>query len=476
MRQRKKTMEQTDFYCMRHRIGPLNHELTHTHVPLALMVYATTTASFLATSAEAVSKRGVTMFATDLGSNARLRRPVCRKTQISLVPELADAIRLPAEQGDLPPRVADYINTHDLPSPCLVVDVDIVEHNYMSMTHALPLARVYYAVKANPADAIVTRLAELGSSFDTASRGEIDLCLRLGVPPSRISFGNTIKKQADIAYAFTHGVRMYAFDSDEELEKIAASAPGSKVYCRILVECDGAEWPLSRKFGCDPEMALRLLTKARDLGLDPYGVSFHVGSQQTDLAQWNRAVEQVAGLFDRAMQKGVNLRMVNLGGGFPSRYRVGVHPIEDYAAAVMEAMVHHFGTAFPEMVLEPGRSLVGDAGVIQTEVVLTSRKSDLDSKRWVFLDIGKFSGLAETMDESIKYRLLTDHDGSETGPVVLAGPTCDSADILYEKTCYDLPLALTAGDKVLILSTGAYTTTYSSVNFNGFAPLASICI
>lgn len=419
------------------------------------------------------------MFATELGSNARLRRQVSKKTQISLVPELPHAPeghRLPEEQGGLSPRIAAFIKAHELPSPCLVVDVDVVEHNYATMTHLLPLANVYFAVKANPAEEVISRLAQLGSNFDTASPGEIDLCLKLGVPPSRISYGNTIKKQADIAYAYTQGVRMYAFDSDAELEKISISAPGSKVYCRILVQSEGAEWPLSRKFGCDPEMALELLVKAQDLGLDASGVSFHVGSQQTNLSQWDPAIAQVKKLFDEAAERGVELRMINMGGGFPSRYRANVRPLEDYAQTVMTAMVRHFGAALPEMVLEPGRSLVGDAGVIQAEVVLTSKKSVDDEKRWVFLDIGKFSGLAETMDEAIKYRLVTDHDGTETGPVVLAGPTCDSADILYEKTAYELPLALQAGDKVLILSTGAYTTTYSSVNFNGFAPLEAICI
>ena len=120
--------------------------------------------------------------------------------------------------------------------------------------------------------------------------------------------------------------------------------------------------------------------------------------------------------------------------------------------------------------------MVGDAGVIQAEVVLVADKGGEDRRRWVYLDIGKFHGLAETMEEAIKYRMLTPHDGGATGPVVLAGPTCDSADILYEKTAYELPLALKAGDRVWILATGAYTTTYSAVAFNGFPPLASICI
>ena len=126
--------------------------------------------------------------------------------------------------------------------------------------------------------------------------------------------------------------------------------------------------------------------------------------------------------------------------------------------------------------LEPGRSLVADAGIINTEVVLVSQKSYREDRRWVFLDIGKFGGLAETMDEAIKYRLRTPWDDTPTGSVILAGPTCDSADILYDRSDYHLPLKLQAGDKIQILSTGAYTSTYASVGFNGFAPLAVYCI
>jgi ornithine decarboxylase len=120
--------------------------------------------------------------------------------------------------------------------------------------------------------------------------------------------------------------------------------------------------------------------------------------------------------------------------------------------------------------------MVGNAGVIKSEVVLISKKADNDDVRWVFLDIGKFGGLAETMDEAIRYPLITRRDGTETAPCVLAGPTCDSADVMYEKTPYPLPLSLTIGDEVLIEGTGAYTTTYSAVAFNGFEPLRSYVI
>ena len=186
-------------------------------------------------------------------------------------------------------------------------------------------------------------------------------------------------------------------------------------------------------------------------------MSFHVGSQQTDLGQWDEAIGAAAQMFSLLAAADINLRMVNIGGGFPAQYRADVSPVSRYAGAVTAALTKHFGNRLPEVIVEPGRSMVGDAGIIQSEVVLISDKGDDDDKRWVYLDVGKFNGLAETMDESIKYRIETPGRDGETGPVVIAGPTCDSADILYEKTEYKLPLGLKVGDKVEILSTGAYT-------------------
>jgi ornithine decarboxylase len=373
-------------------------------------------------------------------------------------------------------RIFRFLADKHPDTPCLVVDLDRVEHNYRALADALPVARIFYAVKANPAPALIERLAALGASFDVASPGEIDLCLAAGVQPDRISYGNTIKKQRDIAYAYQRGIRLFAFDSEAELDKLAEAAPGAAVFCRVLVDCAGADWPLSRKFGCGGDMAVALLTAARRRGLDACGLSFHVGSQQTRLKQWDRAVGAVAKLFGRLREAGVEPRLVNLGGGFPTTYRTDVPPVADYARAIMNAMTRHFGNDLPEIIIEPGRSLAGDAGVIEAEVVLIARKDEQENRRWVYLDIGKFGGLAETMDESIKYPITTPRDGGVTGPVVLAGPTCDSADILYEKTPYLMPLDLSIGDKVKILSAGAYTSSYSSVGFNGFAPLKTYCI
>jgi ornithine decarboxylase len=168
--------------------------------------------------------------------------------------------------------------------------------------------------------------------------------------------------------------------------------------------------------------------------------------------------------------------MVNLGGGFPARYLKPVPGVKNYAQAIRMSLGRHFGNAIPETIIEPGRGMVGDAGAIKAEVVLVARKDENDRHRWVYLDIGKFGGLAETMEEAIRYPILTSRDDDEKAPCVIAGPTCDSADVLYEKTPYDLPVTLTVGDEVLIDKAGAYTTTYATVAFNGFAPLKSYVI
>jgi len=355
--------------------------------------------------------------------------------------------------------------------PCLVVDLDVVRENFNTFARALPDSRVFYAVKANPAPEVLRLLAALGSCFDTASVAEIEMVLAAGVTPDRISYGNTIKKERDVARAYAHGVRLFAVDCQAEVEKIARAAPGSKVFCRFLFNCAGAEWPLSRKFGCDPEMAVDVLEHAHRLGLEAYGVSFHVGSQQRRTQAWDEALKSAATIFRACADRGINLSMVNLGGGFPTKYLKEVPAVKAYGRSIFRALRKHFGNRVPDTIIEPGRGMVGNAGMIEAEVVLVSKKNDRDDARWVYLDIGKFGGLAETMDESIRYPIRTPRDGDAVAPCVLAGPTCDSADVLYEKKPYDLPVSLEIGDKVLIEGTGAYTATYSAVAFNGFEPL-----
>jgi ornithine decarboxylase len=373
-------------------------------------------------------------------------------------------------------RILDFLAQTPNEGPCLVVDLDVVRDNYEAFAHALPDSRIFYAVKANPAPEVLSLLASLGSSFDTASVAEIEMALAAGATPDRVSFGNTIKKERDIARAHALGISLFAIDCVEEAEKVARAAPGARVFCRVLTDGEGAEWPLSRKFGCTPALAVDVLRASKALGLDAYGVSFHVGSQQCDLSAWDRALSDAANVFQTLAAEGIVLRMVNMGGGFPTRYLRDVPQAEAYGRAIFSALRKHFGNQIPETIIEPGRGMVGNAGVIRSEVVLVSRKASDDPVRWVYLDIGKFGGLAETMDEAIRYPIVTPRDGDATEPCVLAGPTCDSADVLYEKAPYPLPITLSVGDEVLIEGTGAYTTTYSAVAFNGFPPLRSYVI
>ncbi len=367
-----------------------------------------------------------------------------------------------------------FIRAREFERPTMVFDLDILRAKYRALAVGLGTASIHYAVKANPAPEVVAALAAEGAHFDAASRGEIDLCLGLGVRASHIAFGNTIKRASDIAHAHAMGVEQFAADSEAELRKIAENAPGARVILRMLVEASQADWPLSRKFGSSPREALRLMDYGRFLGLDIAGLSFHAGSQMREPAMWAMALDAALALWTEARDQGHDLRILNIGGGFPAFYGHPLPRTEAYAAEVMRMVRARFGEAVAVMA-EPGRGLVAEAGVICAEVVLVARKDQDDLARWVFLDIGKFSGLAETMDEAIRYQFETRHgEDVETGPCILAGPSCDSADVLYEKRPVQLPLALRDGDRVRILCTGAYTTSYSSVGFNGFPPLDAV--
>ena len=368
-------------------------------------------------------------------------------------------------------RIREFLKQRTDIGPCLVVDLDVVRENYQHFAKALPDTKVYYAVKANPAPEILKLLADLGCCFDVASIAETHAAFAAGATADRISYGNTIKKEREIAEAFQLGVTLFAVDCEAEVEKVAHVAPGSRVICRIHCDGSGAEWPLSRKFGCEPVYAADILELAHKNGLVPYGISFHVGSQQHNVEAWDRALASAASIFRTCAERGISLAIVNLGGGFPARYVRKTPKLESYGKAIFKALRKHFGNNLPNTIVEPGRGLVGNAGIIEAEVVLIAKRSPEDEVRWVYLDIGKFHGLAETIGESIRYPIRTAHDRDETAPCIIAGPTCDSVDVLYEKTPYPLPVSLAIGDKVLIEAAGAYTATYSSVGFNGYPPL-----
>ena len=356
-------------------------------------------------------------------------------------------------------------------TPFVLFNLDLLRRKYLELKELFPYAKVYYAVKANPAVEVLKVLAELGSNFDVASIYELDRVLSLGVSPDRISYGNTIKKPGHIRYAYEKGVRLFASDSKHDLCNLSKEAPGSRVFIRILVEGgESADWPLSRKFGCHPDLAADLILYAMKLNLTPCGVSFHVGSQQREIGNWNSALVKVRYIFDFLESQGIKMNLINMGGGFPASYISRTSPMEMYASEISRFLREDFSER-PEILLEPGRSLAADPGILVTEVVLIAEKAHLAVDKWLYLDAGKFNGLIETMDESIKYPLYSEAAGKDCTDFVIAGPTCDSQDVIYENFRNPLPDGIKAGDRVYFLSAGAYTASYASVEFNGFKPI-----
>src|ERR1700751_1945995 len=231
---------------------------------------------------------------------------------------------------------------------------------------------------------------------------ETHAALTAGATADRISYGNTIKKEREIAEAFQLGVTLFAVDCEAEVEKVARAAPGSRVICRIHCDGSGAEWPLSRKFGCEPAYAADILELAHKKSLVPYGISFHVGSQQHNVQAWDRALASAGAIFRTCAERGISLAIVNLGGGFPARYVRKTPKLESYGKAIFKSLRKHFGNNLPNTIVEPGRCLVGHAGIIEAEGGLIAQRSAEDEVSWGYIDIRKFHGLAETIGEPVR--------------------------------------------------------------------------
>ncbi|WP_432477218.1 type III PLP-dependent enzyme [Nocardioides sp. GXQ0305] len=351
-------------------------------------------------------------------------------------------------------------------TPYLRLDVAVAVDRYRSL-RALIGAAVHYAVKANPHPDLLGALAGEGCCFDVASPHEVAGALAAGARPDQLLYSNPVKSRHDIACAYADGIRLFVVDSLAEVRKVAAVAPGSEVLCRMLTSGDGSDWPLSRKFGCAATECAEILRAAAGLGLRPAGVSFHVGSQQRRPDAWAEPIAAAGGVFAELHAVGLQPWLLDLGGGFPADLEEGHPPLEEYGAAIDAALATTFGGRRPRLVIEPGRGVVADAGTLVATVVAVL---DRGGTRWVYLDAGVFTGLVETLEEAIRYRITTTV-GGPVGPAVLAGPTCDSADVLYQRNPVLLTLALAEGDLVELHACGAYTTCYSTVGFNGFEPL-----
>jgi ornithine decarboxylase len=347
--------------------------------------------------------------------------------------------------------------------PFLIVDTAIVRGKARRFRAAMPRVRPHYAVKANPDRRVLKVLAQEGCGFEIASTAELDLLLALGVPAAEVFFSNPVKSRDGIAYAAAKGVQWFVVDSQDEVRKVFEAKPDAKQYLRIAAPNIGSDWPLSGKFGAGPGEAREIVALAAKLGADLAGVTFHVGSQCRNPENWRVALEKARSLFDQMTKAGLKPRLLNIGGGYPVRHVKPIPSIEVIGQVVNEAL-----KAFPEdvqVIAEPGRYLVSDAGYFVCRVLGTATRG---GKRWMHWDAGMFGGVIETT-EGLKYKIRTDRSGPDT-PWTVGGPTCDSVDIVMRDE--PLPSDLQEGDFVYIRNAGAYTTAYAS-QFNGF-PLPEV--
>jgi ornithine decarboxylase len=347
--------------------------------------------------------------------------------------------------------------------PFLLIDPQIIQTKYRRFQAAMPRVRAHYAVKANPDKRVVKLLAEEGAGFEIASTAELDLLLSLGVPAAEVHYSNPVKARQYIEYAVARGVEWFSLDSVDELMKIHAVAPEAKQYLRIDTPNVGSDWPLSGKFGAQGKEVDQILETAAQLGTNLCGVTFHVGSQCRNAENWRVAIDNAKRIFRKMRLKGLAPVLLNIGGGFPVRLTKPIPSIEVIGEVVNRAIVD-----LPDdirVMAEPGRYLVSDSGYFVCRVIGTAMRA---GKRWLYLDTGMFGGLLEST-QGLQYALRTDRQGPLI-PWHIAGPTCDSVDVLMQDQM--LPEDLRDGDFIYIPNAGAYTTAYAS-EFNGF-PLPDV--
>ncbi len=366
-------------------------------------------------------------------------------------------------------KALQYLDKEKIETPFLFVDTEKVREKTSLIGRHIRKSKLFYAVKANPDIEILRFVNGLGAGFEIASEGELEMLSKIGVEPSRIISSNPVKTFKFLKYAASYGVNHFSFDSTEEVEKLASLNPNCNVYVRLSVPNEGSEWPLSKKFGVELEEALSLLLRAKDKGLNPVGTTFHVGSQCTNIYNWNIALDKAKKLWDSAEKKGIKLRLLNIGGGYPIKYTKNVIGIEAIEKNINSLIYERFPEDM-EVHLEPGRAVVGDAGIFVTTVIGKARRDDED---WVYIDVGVFNGLMESIG-GIKYSYIVEsHKQTKNRKQwTIAGPSCDSFDVIDKNVTLPEPHV---GDLVLILSSGAYTISYAS-EFNGFSIPKTILI
>jgi ornithine decarboxylase len=357
----------------------------------------------------------------------------------------------------------------DLPTPFLACDLSMVVDRFDRFREALPRIRPFYAVKCNSAPEVLRTARARGAGFEIASLGELRMLQDVGVDPADVLYSNTVKPAAHVAGATEAGVWRFAVDSESEVLKIARESPGSAVYVRVRVDDSSSVFPLSRKFGAEAHHARALLQQAELSGLQPYGVTFHVGSQCVVTSAWVQAIASVGRLMRQLHADGIDIEMLDIGGGFPARYGDPVPEIGQIGAVVNRALEDLLPYQPPLLVAEPGRHMVAETAVMVSSVLGREERA---GEEWLYVDVGAYNGLMETQQTVGQWRFPLwssrgDHGTVAHVPFTVTGPTCDSADTMFYGA--PLPVTMAEGDRLYVASAGAYTLSYAS-HFNGFPP------
>lgn len=353
-----------------------------------------------------------------------------------------------------------------LDTPYRIFSYAVLKQNYLTIQQSIQNSRIYYAIKVESHPLLLQYLSSLGSGFDVASIGEIMMALEAGATPQEISYSNPVKKEKDIAKAYALGIRLFTADEFDEVDKIALHAPDAKIFIRLTISPDDSEhavYPMTSKFGAEPRKVMELLRNAVNKGLEPYGISFHVGSQCANKNSWLKPLVQARDMVIALHKEGIQLQAINVGGGFPTRYNKEVPDAGSICDLINQFMQTELNEYHLNVVVEPGRVIVGDACALITEVTLRSEKS---GHPWLHLDGGLYQGLSELF-WGIEYEPMCLNKQGDTQPYTLAGPTCDGLDVFNHGV--NLPQNMKAGDRVAFLNTGAYAS-FLSNTFNGFSP------
>lgn len=347
-------------------------------------------------------------------------------------------------------------------TPFLLVDLNQVRKNYHNIQKNLPGIEIFYSMKANDHPQIVEALVKEKASFDITSEKELNLLNKYSYSTEKITCLNPIKSPEFIKKLYKNKINIMAYDSFDEIDKIAKYAPGSKLVLRIVVDNEGSDWPLTKKYGVDAAVAVPLLKYARGKKLQPIGLTFHVGSQCRNKNNWVNALFVCETLWALAKKENIYFNFLSLGGGLPIQHNRPIPTLEDIGNGIEKMLHNNFKSIDTQLrvAIEPGRAIVGDSAIMVTSIIGKAKRGN---ENWVYVDVGVFNGFMETID-GFTYDIKTVKDSSNVKKYMIGGPSCDSVDIPFK----NVPLAdIKIDDKIYILNAGAYTTVYAST-FNGF--------